>query len=155
MPLFAQVLNVTGDERYVMGNNFLQLAIMPMAFTIGGYLWGVSGIAIAWVVGHPPLAFRLARHTLKRIDLTVAEYFKSALAPALTGCAVMLVTVVAVRTLAYSHLPMGVLFGSEIVFGAIAYCGTIVVLYRGRLRGIRSFIMSMVRGRGVASGAAH
>lgn len=142
MPLFGQVLNVTGGERFAMTNNFLQLLVMPVLFAIGGYYWGVNGIAIAWVVGHPFLALRLARYTLRRIELPLTQYFRESLVPSLTGCVLMAVAVLALQ-LAWADGHGALRFGSEIALGAATYCGTMLFLFRERLERIRGFAKTL------------
>jgi O-antigen/teichoic acid export membrane protein len=138
MPLFGQVLNVTGGERFAMMNNFLQLLVMPVLFAIGGYYWGVNGIAIAWVVGHPFLAMRLARYTLRRIELPLPQYFRESLVPSLTGCVLMAVAVLGLQTV-WNDGHSALRFGTEIILGALTYCATMWFLFRERLERIRGF----------------
>ena len=147
MPLFGQVLNVTGGEGFAMRNNLLQLAVMPVVFAIGGYYWGVNGIAMGWVVGHPFLAFRLARYTLKTIDLPFLKYLREALVPALVGCLLMIVAVLGVRAVWYQNEPTMARFGLQILGGAMAYCGALLLLYRRRIIGIRGFVQSMLNAK--------
>jgi len=146
MPLFGQVLNVTGGERFAMMNNFLQLLIMPVMFLIGGYYWGVNGIAIAWVVGHPFLALRLARYTLRRIDLPLSQYARESLAPSIAGCLLMAVAVVSLQAV-WPGGPSVSRFASEIVAGALIYCGAMLLFYRERLERIRLFTRQALNGR--------
>jgi PST family polysaccharide transporter len=153
MPLFGQVLNVIGGERFAMMNNFLQLLVMPVLFAIGGYYWGVNGIAIAWVVGHPFLALRLARYTLRRIELPLAHYFRESLAPSLTGCALMAAVVLGLQ-LVWPDGQSALRLGTEIVVGALAYGCTMLFLFRDRLERIRAFARQTLRGRRTQASAA-
>jgi O-antigen/teichoic acid export membrane protein len=147
LPLFGQVLNVTGHERFGMRHNFLQIIVMPCLFAIGAYVAGVNGIALAWVIGHPFLAGRLARYTLRSIGLHPGEYFRRALAPSLLGCLSMALAVIAVRM----AWPVGVSGVArlliEIVAGALAYVATLLVLFRERIADVRMLVQENIAAR--------
>jgi O-antigen/teichoic acid export membrane protein len=145
LPLFGQVLNVTGHEVFAMRHNFLQIAVMPCLFAIGAYVDGVDGIALAWIVGHPILAMRLVRYTLRTIDLRPVDYVQQAVAPAVVSCALMAVAVVAVRFLWPSSEPGVGRLSAEIAIGAVTYVGSLLLLYRARIAGIRAFIQQLLR----------
>jgi teichuronic acid exporter len=145
LPLFGQVLNVTGHEVFGMRHNFLQIAVMPCLFAIGAYLDGVNGIALAWVVGHPFLAARLARYTLRTIDLRPADYVREAIAPSLMSCVLMAGAVVATQLIWPSSAPSVGRLATEIAAGAIMYIGVLLLLYRARIASIRAFVQQMLR----------
>jgi O-antigen/teichoic acid export membrane protein len=145
LPLFGQVLNVTGHEAFAMRHNFLQIAVMPCLFVIGAYFAGVNGIALAWVVGHPFLAARLARYSLRTIELRPVDYFRVAIAPSLVSCVLMTGAVVATRLSWPSTAPTPGRLFAEIAAGALAYLAALLLLYRHRLVDIRAFVQQMVR----------
>jgi teichuronic acid exporter len=145
LPLFGQVLNVTGHEAFLMRHNFLQIAVMPCMFAVGAYFGGVNGIALAWIVGHPFLAARLARYSLRTIELAPMDYFREAIAPSLVSCVLMAAAVIATRLTWPSAAPtFGRLF-AEIAVGALAYVAALLLLYRERVAGIRAFVQQMMR----------
>jgi O-antigen/teichoic acid export membrane protein len=147
LPLFGQVLNVTGHEAFGMRHNILQFVVMPTMFVLGAYLGGVNGIAIAWVVGHPLLGLRLARYTLRTIDLPLTEYFKAALSPSLVACVTMSLAVIATH-LAWPHAaPSVARLTLEIFVGAVVYLATLMVFFSQRLVGIRDFARQMFPNR--------
>jgi PST family polysaccharide transporter len=145
LPLFGQVLNVTGHEAFAMRHNFLQIAVMPCLFAVGAYFDGVNGIALAWLVGHPFLAARLARYSLGTIELRPADYFREAIAPALVSCVLMAGAVVAMRVSWPSTGPTVGRLSAEIAAGALAYFCALLLLYRARIASIRTFAQQMRR----------
>lgn len=147
LPLFGQVLNVTGHEAFGMRHNFLQIAVMPALFAAGAYFDGVNGIALAWLVGHPFLAARLARYTLRTMDLKPSSYFRGALAPSLACCALMAVAVLLTRLLWATPAPTTTRLVAEIVAGAATYLAAMTLLFRERVAGIRAFAQQLVRSR--------
>jgi ABC-type glucose/galactose transport system permease subunit len=146
VPLLAQVLNATGHERYGMHHNFIQLAVMPIAFVTGAYLGGINGMVIAWITVHPFLAARISRYALRIIHLPVRDYFRDALAPSLVGCALMAVTVTLTRFLVAGLPPYGRL-GVEIGVGAATYLGVLFALYRNRITGMQAFARQILGSR--------
>jgi PST family polysaccharide transporter len=148
LPLFGQLLNVTGHEAFGMRHNFLQVAVMPCLFAVGAYLGGVNGVALAWVIGHPFLAARLARYSLGTIELRPIDYFRQAIAPAVVSCLLMAGAVIAVRLSWPSTGPSVGRLSAEISSGALAYIGALLLLYRSRIVGIRLFVNQIRRARG-------
>lgn len=119
----SQVLNVTGNTRVGMQTGLLALVILPPAFVAGGVLWGMLGIAGAWVLGYP-LVLRLPlRVALQALDIPLMEYLRSghraAAAVLVMASAVGLVRVVAVGLEAPSWLQLAL----AIAAGAIGYAG--------------------------------
>jgi len=142
MPLFAQVLMVTGDSRYVMWTNVTSAVVFPIAFYCGSH-WGAVGIAATWVLGYPMNAIPLYRRVTKRIDLTNAEYFR-ALLPGLHGTVVMAVGVLLLKfLLSKTHLPV-VNLCLDIVAGVLLYLMTIFLFHRERA-GILTRVFSLLR----------
>lgn len=143
LPLLAQVLNVTGHEAFGMRHNILQFTVMPCLFAIGAYLGGVNGIALAWVVGHPFLGLRLARYTLRTIDLSLRQFFVRALGPAVVSCLVMVLAVIGTQVAWPSSAPSIPKLAMEIVVGAASYAGTMLLFFSQRVVGMREFARQM------------
>jgi PST family polysaccharide transporter len=154
LPLFAQVLNVTGHESFGMRHNILQFIVMPCLFAIGAYLDGVNGIVLAWVLGHPLLGLRLARYTLKSIDLPLRKYVLDALGPAIIACLAMSAAVIATHALLPSSTPAIARLIGEIVIGASAYLGTLLIFFSKRVADIKGFVQQTARLRGVSGARA-
>lgn len=143
LPLLAHVLNVTGHEGFAMRNNLLQLCVMPVLFAMGAYAGGVNGLALAWIVGHPFLATRLARHTFRVIDLSFRTYLREALMPSLVGCAFMAVMVAAIHFSWPEPSPSRGRLIAKIAAGGMMYLGVLWVLFRERVIGIKLFIAQL------------
>ena len=139
-PLFAQVLMVTGANHRTMQINILAVLLMPAAFVVGS-MWGLSGIAAAWLTVYPTfVVLPLALITFRRLELRPTEYLR-VLGPAAMAASVMLLTVLGVRAVtpfAPSHL-MAIL--RDVVVGGAAYVLTLFVFQRHRLRAIVSLML--------------
>ena len=142
MPLFAQVLMVTGDSRYVMWTNVVSAIVFPIAFFLGSR-WGAAGIAATWVVVYPINAIPLYRRVTKRIDLKNAEYFR-ALLPGLHGTVVMIAGVMLLKFFfARLHIPL-VSLAINIAGGVFFYLLTIFLFHRART-GIFTRVFALLR----------
>jgi O-antigen/teichoic acid export membrane protein len=141
MPLFGQVLLVTGDQGFVMWVNLVSAIVFPIAFLFGAQ-WGATGIAATWVVVYPINAIPLYRRVRKRIELTNSEFFGS-LWPGVHGTLVMSVGVFLVGYFLGSR-PLLLLLTAQIVTGAVLYCSTLLVFHRTRI-GIFTRVLAMLR----------
>lgn len=128
-----QVLPVIGAARSATWFTGLQLVVMPIAFFVGARTGGVTGLAVAWVTVHPVLAFAMLTWTLRVIGIPTRHFLWTVLWPAASACLVMAGAVSAVRALLAAHIPMVVLLVAEIMAGALAYGGTLLLLHRERL----------------------
>jgi PST family polysaccharide transporter len=132
-PTVAQVLAVTGDMRFLMYMNGVAAVTLPTAFYIGSR-WGTIGIAAAWTVAHPLSAyFPLSARAFRRLDLRVRDYLR-ALWPALSGCLLMAAAVVSARAIVPDATSTAIKLGLEVVAGAIAYTGCLLLGHRHRLK---------------------
>ena len=129
--LLPKVLTSVGNARYVMWNDLAALVVLPIAFYIGSH-WGNAGIAWGWVLAYPIVVIPLYRETLRTVDMPLKEYAVS-LRPAVEGSIAMTIAVVAVRQLPSTNQPLIVRLILEIVSGAAAYAGTLLLLHRERM----------------------
>ena len=142
MPLFAQVLMVTGDSKFVMWTNVTSAIVFPTAFFFGSH-WGAVGIAATWVLVYPINAIPLYRRVTQRIELTSTEYFR-ALWPGLHGTLVMVIGVTLLKFLsARIHLPL-LSLSINIAGGVLFYLLTIFLFHRARA-GILTRVLSLLR----------
>lgn len=142
MPLFGQVLMVTGDSRYVMWTNITSAILFPAAFLVGSR-WGAVGIAATWVLVYPLNALPLYWRVTKRIHLGNVDYFR-ALWPGLHGTLVMAVGVGLLKIFT-SRLQSAVASLSvQVVGGAAIYLLTMYFFHRSRVE-ILSRIFSLLR----------
>jgi PST family polysaccharide transporter len=131
-PTVSQVLNVTGDTRFLMYMNAFAAVVLPTAFFIGSE-WGTTGIATAWVVAHPLVNyFPLNVRAFRRLKLPVRDYLR-ALWPAVSGCLLMAGAVSLVRAVVpmKSHHVLGLAL--EVLAGAAVYAASMLIFHRGRV----------------------
>ncbi len=55
IPLFTQILNVTGESRFSMYNSLLMALVLPASFYLMGVRWGTAGLAVTWMTVYPAL----------------------------------------------------------------------------------------------------
>ena len=100
------------------------------------------GVVIGWwvtiAVTAPPVYWAVMRRT----GLSPWAYFL-ALWPAISACIVMVATILLARwflqPFGYS---LAVVFGIEVAIGGLAYCATVAIAYRRRLKDFISIIRS-------------
>ncbi len=141
-PLFGQVVLVVGEERYATRLMFTNIVVMTTAILIGANLGGINGIAAAYLLAHPFVAFATASRALSRIELSKAEYFREGIVPALTCTLIMAVAVATVGRVT-DGVPLGVSLFAQVFAGAVAYIAAASVLYRPRVE----WLLATVRRR--------
>lgn len=136
--LLTPLLNVIGEERLVMWNSIVAMIILPISFYIGSR-WGTVGIAAGWVVVYPLTQIPLFSRIFRRIHLPRSEYLAT-MWPALSGCAVMAIFVVTLKSITNGVWPLHARLIAEILVGIIVYGMVLLLLHRNYLRGILQFI---------------
>ncbi|MCI0432998.1 MAG: lipopolysaccharide biosynthesis protein [Gemmatimonadetes bacterium] len=137
-PLLAPVLNATGEQRFNMWNSVIAALVLPLGFIVGSR-WGTAGIAATWIIFQPPILFSALRRVQRRIGWTTREVW-SAIWPAASTTAVMLVAVLATRAFIGGQEPTLAKLAAEIGAGGIAYGAGFFLLHRDDLRAFRSVI---------------
>jgi PST family polysaccharide transporter len=143
LPLLSQILIVTGRERFAAHNMMLAAAVMPVAFFIGGWNWGLTGIAVAWILVHPLIAYRQCRASLNEIGIGMRYFLTRPLWPAISGCLVMGVVVVAIRFALpadWSGVPKLMV---EVIAGGFAYGASLLLFHRERILTLRAFVTKL------------
>jgi O-antigen/teichoic acid export membrane protein len=130
--VLGPLLTAMRDTWYVMLNNLTAAAFMPVAFYVGSR-WGAPGIAAAWVVAYPFILYSMYGRAFRMIGLSARAYFK-ALAPAISGVAVMALVVELLRIFVLRGRALGICVGVEIVLGAASYVAALLVLHADRVR---------------------
>ena len=130
MALLSKVLTAVGSPGFVMWNELLALAVLPVAFWLGSH-WGTEGIAWGWVLAYPIVAIPLYRRTFQTIGMKAGEYLR-ALRPALDSTGVMLLGVGFLKLTIPASKPLIVRLVLEILTGAVLYIATLVDLHRKR-----------------------
>jgi PST family polysaccharide transporter len=136
--LLPPLLNVTHETRFSMRNGLLAAMVLPMAFYVGSS-WGIGGIAAAWIIVHPLVSFPLYWRVFDKVDLSLRDYIRT-LWPAVSGSAVMLLTVVAVREALPSAWSLAPRLGAEVAAGAVAYLLCVLVFYRARVAAVQDVL---------------
>lgn len=142
-PLFTPVLNAIGETRFAMWNNVLALLVLPTAFYFGSH-WGTPGIALAWMIGHPPIVALLARRVFRRIELPAIRYL-GALWPAVSGALAITLAVFAMRAIMPDSATAALRLAVEVAAGASAYAAILLVFHRERLNSFRRMLARIRR----------
>lgn len=129
--LLSPAILVTGLSRAGMLNSVWTVLVLLPAFYIGGQ-WGITGVALAWMIAHPFVTIPLYFVLFRRIGLSVLSYI-NALWPAVSGCLVMILSVWSFRIAMPSGIPVTVRLFSAVAVGALAYWGTVLLLQRSRV----------------------
>ena len=141
LPILAQVLTVRGEAKFAASNTLLAALVLPFAFLVGSR-WGISGIAFAWVLVHPLIAFRLCHRALDSIGMTFAGFFITSLSPAVSSCSMMIGAVLLVRHFMPRTSTGWFGLAAEIFVGAMVYAGAMLLLHRKRVQQL----MQIIRG---------
>ncbi len=146
--LLSPLLNAIGEERLVMWNSVVALIVLPPSFYIGSH-WGTVGIAAGWVIAYPLVQLRLFSRIFRRIHMSRSEYLE-VLWPALSGCAVMVIAVTALKFASSELWPLYTRLVSEILVGFLAYGVVLLLLHRNYLLLILQFVRASRRGSRVS-----
>jgi teichuronic acid exporter len=143
-PILSQVLVATDQTKKNMQFAVAAAIVIP-AFLLVGSRWGLTGVALSWLVGHPlVLGSVLLRHALRAAEMRVGDYF-AALRPAGVASAAMVLAVLAARFGLPAEWPLGARFSLEVAVGAVVYGLGVLVMYRGRFQSFLRLIRSAPR----------
>jgi O-antigen/teichoic acid export membrane protein len=112
------LLIASGHPRIPLLNGLLQAIVLPLAFLVGSR-WGITGVAVGWLVAWPILYLIVTAQTLRVLELPAAAYLRT-LRHAINASIVMAVAVIAVRqvTPGATSLPGLIL---QCLVGALSY----------------------------------
>jgi teichuronic acid exporter len=139
--LASQVMFATGNGRYGWRYNAVALCLLPPLFLIGTR-WGAPGVAAAWVVGYPFIAWLFYRLIFRIIACSWMDYLR-ALGPALTGTGAMLLVLGLVRAFGLEGIDSRLRLILEIGIGAAAYGIALAVFARDRIKATMAFAMGL------------
>jgi O-antigen/teichoic acid export membrane protein len=129
-PMLPQVAVAIGATKRNMQLTLIVSVVLPILFLIGSR-WGISGVAFAWLIGHPLCVFPLYLHQVLRLtDMKLGSYL-GALWPAAALTSVMAAAVWGVRIATRETLPP-LSLGLEVFTGAAVYAGLLLLFYRNR-----------------------
>ena len=139
-PLLARVLTARRHTRFLVWTAALMTGTLLAGFWLGSH-WGVTGIAVAWLLIEPPFQLAILRRTCRAIELPIRSYAQ-ALWPAASMTAMM--TLVVWGFLGFVRGQPGILrTATAVVVGVLAYLAVGLILHRTRLLGL----FRAVRGR--------
>ncbi len=149
--LLPQVLHTIRDTRFEMWNMVVAAVVMPPCFYVGAQRWGTVGLAMAWVLAYPFIAFTLYWRVSHKIALSHKAYFV-ALWPALSATALMAAVVLAVRVFSGSAWTPGLRLAVQVGAGVISYGLACLVLHGARFGALRELVLAARRGAEDAGG---
>ncbi|HEY3194425.1 MAG TPA: lipopolysaccharide biosynthesis protein [Candidatus Dormibacteraeota bacterium] len=146
-PLLPQALQIIRDSRFEMWRMVAAAVVMPTSFYFAAQRWGTVGLAMAWMLADPLLAFVLYRRVFRKIGLSPRAYL-AALWPALSGTALMAGAVLAVGVLRGNEWTPALRLAAQIGVGVITYGLACVVLHRERFAAFYDVVVAARRGSG-------
>jgi PST family polysaccharide transporter len=142
--LLSPLLLMSGDARFQARVSILGLIYMPPMFYFAGTHWGAQGVAIAWLIGFPPLLLIQYFKATERLDIRIGSVL-GALLPTLTGTLIMSLVVLYLA----SALPTGMTHLARLVtlvsVGAGSYVLVLVALFGSRVSGFARTIRGALR----------
>ncbi len=137
-----QMLIATGHAKLNMRFNLVAAVALPTALYIGSR-WGVTGVALGWIVGYPlvciPLFFR---RTLQILGIRASEYLRT-LWPATSAAAGIVAAVLIVRPLVPDAWSPWVRLGIRVAAGALAYTAILFLAHRARMREVAARVLEL------------
>lgn len=138
--LQAQLLISTGRAKQLVRYNLICVIVMPLSLTLGAWLQGLLGIALAWALVFPLLSVWLLRDALHASSLSVSAFWQALRQP-LQGSLMMVAAVFIAR---YFLQPFGLpaLFEllSDVATGVLTYMSYVVLFDREGLKEIRQVL---------------
>ncbi len=129
--LFAPACDASGRPGMSLRNGIVGSIILPIGFLIG-VQWGVTGMAVAWVVAYPIYLTISAWQTLPVLQVRPRELITEVQTPLLAGLAMASVVLIVDRALPpLSPLAQLALL---IATGGTVYCGWLMIFARPVVR---------------------
>jgi PST family polysaccharide transporter len=122
-----QVLIALGDSRRLMKNTILTGIVMPISFLIGTR-WGMAGVATVWVVIYPICVLPLLWVTLRRIGMSLSEYYLVIQRP-LLAVSIMFAALWLAGVALPAEWPVILIAAAKVLLGALVYAVSIWRLY--------------------------
>jgi O-antigen/teichoic acid export membrane protein len=141
--LYTPMLAAAGEQAFTMRNNLLAALILPVAFVIGSR-WGITGIAAAWVLVHPPFIYAQYRKVKAHTNLASRQIWQ-ALVPALTGSAGLTAAVLGTWAILPDSVGTWRLLLILVAAGAVGYGLPLLVWHRHRIARLLRVMMTLRR----------
>jgi len=129
--LFSPFLNAIGRPEISLRYTGASVAIMPPAFFIGGYFYGIIGVCIAWSVAYPLVVFGLVHLTRHLTGLGVLRMLRLHW-PIAVATLAMAIAVLAIRHALPAQAPEIRVLAS-VASGGISYVLTIALFARNTI----------------------
>ena len=144
-PLPAMLI-ATGHAKLNMRFNLLAAVALPAALYAGS-TWGITGVALAWIVAYPVITIpTFFRQTLRILELRTGEYLRT-LWPAASAAAGIAAAVLIVRPLVPDEWSPWVRLGIRVLSGAVAYAAVLLLAHRTRMKEVAARLLDLVRPR--------
>lgn len=126
--LLPPVLQGLGRPEISVTNLGIALLLMPAAFALGT-LWGLIGVALAWLICFPVVFLVMLHRTGKVLGIRLSAFLTAMWGPCLAS-ALMYLAVVAGREWLGEAMHPVLRFGSLIILGAATYGAVVAFRYR-------------------------
>src|SRR5260370_36126741 len=108
------MLVATGHAKLNMRFNLMAAVAVPAVLYFGSR-WGMTGVALAWVIGYPLITIpTFFRQTLRILDLRASAYLRT-LWPAASAAAGIAAAVLGLRAVVPAVWPTGLRLGIEML----------------------------------------
>jgi teichuronic acid exporter len=142
--LLSHVLMWTGQFRVNMWCSILTGVTMPLVLLVA-VRHGVVGVAWAWALVFPIVNLPQFFYAFRTIEIGFVDWL-DALWPALAGCIVMTLAIVAVRWALPATLVLGAKFAALVALGAVVYLVVIWLGFRARAQRFIELVKVIRRG---------
>lgn len=140
-PVLSQVLIATDQAKKNMQFAVAGSVVIPAMLYVGSR-WGITGVALGWLVGHPlVMGTVLLRYALQTTELSLMGYLSALRAPAI-ACGGMVAAVIAVRAAMPLDWPLWLRFILEVGTGVAVYGGWMFSAYRKRFQSFLAVLRS-------------
>ena len=123
--------NALGRPEINLKYNLVSSLVLPPAFAIGGYLGGLPGVCLAWLLAFPLLFTSLVSLTKSVSGISISRIAIALMPAAIAAVAMSAAVIGAGHSLTVEGDVLRL--GLQVVFGAIVYIGTVAVLGRETL----------------------
>jgi PST family polysaccharide transporter len=143
-PLVPQVLASLRESRRTMNNTFMTVLVLPFGFYVGS-MWGIGGVALAWLILYPVLVAPLLVRMFQMIGLSFRSYAGS-LWPAVSSCVIMAGFVTLVDRAFAEGAPSYLSLIAKIMVGGATYALSLLLFHRRRVLVLRSMLRTVRNG---------
>lgn len=134
LTVLPQVLWATDNGRTVTRLGLVNLLMYPLLFLSFGRVWGIEGLAAAWLVGATIAAIPLVRFALAIVELPAREFARS-LWPSVSGSALMAAAVLTAQHLAAAAgWPPAARLALSVIVGAVTYAAATALFHREQVQ---------------------